>query len=399
MTVSTCHFCQNPTLKILLDFGNQAFGNRFLSSPEAEETTAPLSLGQCDTCGLVQLLQPAPPELLRPTLDWISYKEPEGHLGALVQELTQLPSIATDSRLGAIVFGSDTTMAYFESNGFSKSWRVDLARDFGVSDPTAGVETLQKELTPTAAERISKQHGKFDLLVVRHVLEHSHNLISFLKSIRLLVRPGGYVVIEVPDCEGPFVNCDYSIIWEEHTFYFSRETLCLCLEAHGFKLLKLEQPTYSLVAITQITDPLRSESALSEPLLNEERERMERFATSFPQQRQKISATLRQLSAREGKIAFFGAGHLACTYINLLELKRHIEFVVDDHPKKCGMFMPGSRLPILSSRSLVEHDIKICLSTLSPETEQKVADTHRGFVNTGGRFVSIFAERPNSLLI
>src|SRR5258708_3031506 len=117
MTVSTCHFCQHPTLKNLLDFDNQALCNRFLSSREAEETTAPLSLGQCETCGLVQLLQPAPAELLRPTVDWISYKEPEGHLGELVQELSRLPSITTDSRLGAIVFGSDTTIAHFESNG------------------------------------------------------------------------------------------------------------------------------------------------------------------------------------------------------------------------------------------------------------------------------------------
>jgi SAM-dependent methyltransferase len=302
-----------------------------------------------------------------------------------------------DSRVGAIVFGGDTTIDRFKRKGFFNTWRIDLEDDLGISDPNAGVETLQRELTRETAVKITNTREKFDLLVIRHVLEHAHNLNSFFQAIRELARPNAYVVFEVPDCEKPFLNWDYSILWEEHVFYFTPATLRLCLEAYGFEVLKIDQPTYSLVATSRVTEKTPSEIAIPRQLLQQELNRTKQFALAFPKQQKKICSFLKQSQAKEGRIAFFGAGHLACTYINVLHLKKHIECVIDDHPQKCGMFMPGSRLPILSSAALIERKIKICLSTLSPETERKVASKNPAFLATGGRFLSIFRGRYNSL--
>ncbi len=353
-------------------------------------------IGQCEACGLVQIIQPVPSAEIQSRFDWIIYNEPEGHLELLVEELAHLPEIRSDSSIGAIVFGGDTTISRFQKRGFHRTWRIDPERDLGISDRAAGVETIQEKLTSETARTISHREGKFDLLVVRHMLEHTHDLRRFLNGIIELLRPGAYVVFEVPDCVKAFALCDYSILWEEHLSYFTPETFQFALESYGFEMLHLQQPQYSLVAITRFHGPAVGTTQTD---LSQEKERLEHFTEAFPERRRLISEFLERTRTREGKVAMFGAGHLACVYINLLRLTEQIDCVIDDHPKKRGLFMPGSRLPIFGSEALVERDIKLCLSTLSPETEKKVIEKNSQFAARGGRLLSIFPERANSLLL
>jgi hypothetical protein len=75
-----------------------------------------------------------------------------------------------------------------------------------------------------------------------------------------------------------------------------------------------------------------------------------------------------------------------------------IDFVVDDHPRKRGLRLPGSRLPIVGSEVLAGNEVKLCLSSLGPESEAKVVQKFRHFVEQGGTFASIYPTRPGSLL-
>ncbi len=52
--------------------------------------------------------------------------------------------------------------------------------------------------------------------------------------------------------------------------------------------------------------------------------------------------------------------------------------------------MPGSRLPIFESRALVERHIRLCLLSVAPESEERVIERNTTFVQSGGRFASIF---------
>jgi len=393
-----CHACRQRTVVNSIDCGLQPICNRFLVAPSEPEATFPLGLGQCDACGLIQISRPAPVEEIRPRYDWIGYHEPEGHLDALVGELASLPGITRASSVGAVVFGGDTTIIRFQQLGFRRTWRLDLQRDLGISDRNAGTETIQDRLRPEAAGEIVRRHGPFDLLVVRHMVEHAHDLRRLLATIRSMVKTGGHVVFEVPDCEPPFTTCDYSIIWEEHVCYFMSATFRYCLEAMGFEVLAVQRPPDSLIALTRVLAAAGGK-VLSGEIVAKEKARMKFFADSLPVRQKIIGAFLAETRARTGRVAFFGASHLSCIYINLLQLGNYLHCVVDDHPKKRGKFMPGSRLPIVGSSALTERGIKVCLSPLRPETEAAVARNNPQFIANHGKFVSIFAGRPNSLPI
>ena len=83
----------------------------------------------------------------------------------------------------------------------------------------------------------------------------------------------------------------------------------------------------------------------------------------------------------------------------LMELGEHIEFVVDDDPKKQGLLMPGSQLPISGSSILMKENIKLCLMGLSPESEEKVILGNQTFRDRGGVFASIFSPIVHALQI
>jgi hypothetical protein len=219
----------------LFDAGMQPIGNRFLKQRDAAEEQFPLALEFCTRCGLVQTTNPVPASALVPRYDWITYNEPEPHLDGMVDRLLTRPGLGPGAVAGGVSFKDDSTLARLASRGL-RTWRLDMAADLDVARPGLGVETIQEVLTPARARAAAARHGKANVLLVRHILEHTHDLGRFLESLRCLLAPGGYLVIEVPDCSRALASGDYTTIWEEHTFYYTPETFERCLLLNGFDI-------------------------------------------------------------------------------------------------------------------------------------------------------------------
>ena len=395
-----CIICGGGAVEPLLDFGPQALCNRFLARADEPEALFGLALGQCDGCGLIQIVSPAPPKEVKPRFAWITYGEQEGHLDDLVERVCAQPGVNRDSVVGAISFKDDSTVARFQKKGFGRTWRLEPKADLGIQDAAAGLETVQEALSAAQAEQIAARRGPADVLIVRHILEHAHQTQRFAGALKRLVKPNGLFVFEVPDCRPALERHDYSMPWEEHIVYFTPETFRRSLAALGFSEAHYQSYTYanenSLTAIvknqeaggpgTFAPDDLQAQKSLGRS-----------YARAFPGYRTEVGRCLEECRRRCGKIAVFGAGHLSCFWINALGVAQWIEFVLDDHPAKRGLLMPGSRLPIRGSASLLEENVKLCLLSLSPESEAKVVAKNQLFLERGGSFASIFPGKPNSL--
>lgn len=378
--MKTCILCRAPQVELLNDFGLQPICNRFPRTAEEPEVLYPMVLEQCRACGLIQTTQPVPANELRPRVDWITYNEPEGHIEAVADKLAKLPGVKT---FAGITFKDDTLLRRMRERGFNTPWRLDPAVDLGVTERGVGAETVQDRLTPATARRIAAARGRVDVLLVRHILEHAHRPLEFTEALREFLNPGGYILFEIPDCEKALDFCDYSTLWEEHTLYFTPATYRQAFGQCGFSLVSCDCFPYTLenclVGIAQAGPG--TEGPIN---LKGELERGHRFAGQVGIQREKFQ---KRLPART---ALFGAGHLAATFVNLLGLEKSFEFVVDDNPHKRGLFMPGSRLPIVGSSALVERGTKLCLMSVAVESEEKVIARNQEFLRNGGIFASIF---------
>jgi SAM-dependent methyltransferase len=359
-------------------------------------------MAQCEECGLIQLVDGVPAEELMPPFDWISYNEPEGHLDDLVDIIVDLPGFKEGATVCGISFKDVSTLKRLEDRGASNSWLIEPESDLNIEDPRAGIETIQGKLTPDNAALIVAKHGQADIVIVRHVLEHAHDTARFMQAIKLLVAPNGHIVFEVPDCSRALETLDYSCPWEEHVLYFTQLTFEKCLLSGGFSPIRYECYPYpfenSLVGIVTTSESVYTPE-LNNTLSAKDRLNWQQYSGSLETRRTSLRKKLINVQTTQGKIALFGAGHLAAFYINILGLADLVEFVVDDNPNKKGLFMPGSRLPILGSGALVEKDIKLCLLSLSPESEEKVIQNNQGFIDQGGQFFSIFPSSERALVI
>lgn len=391
--VPRCKICCDADIGEWLDFGPQSLTNRYLPSATGAEYVHPLAIGFCRNCGTVQLRDRVPAEEMRARFDWISYNEPENHLDALAVAITRLPGVSSDSVIGGLTYKDASTLSRLRRLGCENTWLVDATDDLGAE--TTGIESIQACLTVPTARRIVTRHGLSQVIVFRHVLEHSsdpHQTIDCLKS---LLTPNGYIVAEMPDARRALKRCDYSTVWEEHLFYFTPMTLRHFLVRCGLELVSERSIFYSLenslVVIAKQAATKGHASITPRPSSGEIR-RAKRFLREFPAARTRVQDLLREIRRLRGPIAFLGAGHLSASYINLYSLRDLVEFVVDDDVNKQGLFMPGSRLPILPTGALLERGVAVCLMGVRPEIEDVVFVRNQTFLDRGGTLASIFPE-------
>lgn len=398
--MTTCQICKKSKVKTISDFGPQPLCNRFLIDLDAEEYRHPLVLGQCETCGLIQLTLPVPDGEIAPRFEWLTYNEPEGHLDHLADVICALPGITDKSLACGITSKDDTILRRLEKRKFRQTWRIDPERDLGITIHGAGGETVQAGLTQESVANLANKHGLADVVIARHIYEHASDTHRLLNALKKLVTPNGYVVFEVPDCTQVLVGRDYSMPWEEHILYFTPKTFQKSFGFTDFSLIHYECYPYrvenALVAITHVTENNKS-TPLTRDELAYESALGESYGKGVDEYAEKLQQYLKAYKKTKGKAAVFGAGHLACIYINLMGIRDYIEFVVDDNPNKAGLYMPGSRLPIRSSQSLTDEQISLCLLSLNPESEAKVMQKNKAYIEQGGAFVSIFPTSKNRL--
>lgn len=392
--IENCGVCNTKQLTELIDLGAQSICHHFLKNEKEEESHHDLAMGQCGYCGTVQLTDRIPVEELEPRYGWLTCTEPEDHLDRLVATIRRLPGITPDSTIGGISFKDDSTLVRFKKLGFKNTWRADPRTELGITNPNGGIESIQKCFTPQSVDRLVKNHGKADIFIARHIMEHSYDVRQFIKLSKRLITSKGYIIFEIPDCQRAFEKYDYTTIWEQHTTYFTGETFRNSFSLNGLSLVYFERMPYSIedsyVGIAQINGA-PSPMTLKDENLKIEISRAQEFAREYLNTKNKIKKFFADCQKNEGKVALFGGGHMSCTFLNFFELKDFIEFVVDDNPNMRGLFMPGSRLPIFESKMIYDEAIKLCVLTLSATSEEKVIQKNQRFMDSGGKFLSVFS--------
>ena len=393
-----CRSCGYEHINALVDLGCQPPSNRFESEDNVCGDYHSLTFGQCPRCGFIQLINPMPPGTVMSRYKWVAYREPESHLNDVADRLSKLPDLDKTALIRGITYKDDSTLSRLKGIGFKNTYRYDKVEDLGLIKSCAALESIQEALTPETVARILDRRGKADLLSVRHLLEHAHNPLAFLHSIRQLVWPGGYLWFEVPECSTFFKACDYSFIWEEHITYFSTNTLKSFFRNADMNLVDViaypNQYEDSLVCIAR-NEAWAGEQEVDKKALEAILKQGQIFSDSFNATRERIHAVFKSWKELDKRVAVFGAGHLAAKFINFFGLSHLVECVFDDHPSKVGLLMPGSRVPIRNSETLSEMDI--CLLSLSPESEKQVMAKHQSYRDHGGRFLSIFANNEHSI--
>lgn len=383
--------CNQERVEVLIDAGAQPLCNRFMKMKDESDYKFPLVFGQCHSCGVLQLVKKVPPEEIAPRFDWLVYKEPEEHLDYLADLIYELPGIGKDSRICGISSKDSSLLRRFSQRGISFTWVVNPKEDLRIATPGAGSELIQEYLNEDKAKEIVGKNKKSDVVIARHIYEHSADIQRLAGALKKLVADHGYIVIEIPDCTKALEENDYTMLWEEHMTYFTPDTFKQSLDILGFSIIHYESFEYptenALVAILKVKN---SQSNINADF-KKDFALAKKYSEGFAKHKSLVHNYLSTEKKQGKKIAMFGAGHLACTYINLMDIGSLLSFVIDDNPNKRGLFMPGSSLEVCGSAKLENDKVDVCLLSLRPDIEHKILSKNKQFIDKGGQFISIYS--------
>lgn len=396
-----CRVCRAAPTETLLKLGKQPVSSHFTQVARASVVEHDLTLTACPACSAVQLAEPFPFRDLVPPFAWLTYREPEAHLDAVVDKICTLPDVGRRANVLGISYKDLTTIERFRSRGFGSLRIIDPCQDLEAPYPNANIETVHGLLSLDTAGKLVQRHGPADVLVVRHILEHSECSWRFMEALGALLAPGGYVVIEVPDCAANLVRQDITMIWEEHCHYFTREVLPQVLASAGCSFVGMDVHPYPFEDVLLLYGRkvrTTSISRMVEPAAIQQNLALARsYANSHNDWTRQYQRLFDSLTSDGRKLAAYGAGHLTCAFLNFHDVAGYFAFVVDDTALKQGLYLPKVGLPIVPRTELKADTISACLFGFGPETEDKVIANNRSYAEAGGQFYSMLADSPRSI--
>ena len=399
MTVNTtCRSCGTHDLQIYLDLGQTPLADRFLTLEQLEEPEPlfPLQVAFCPECGLSQILETVPPDVLFcDNYPYYSSFSPAllQHSKDNVLELIEERKLSNRSFVVELASNDGYLLKNYAEKGIP-CLGIDPAEGPARAAEANGVPTRVDFFTANLAEELVAAHGRADIIHANNVLAHVADTNGFVKGIASLIKKEGVAVIEVPYVKDLIEHCEFDTIYHEHLCYFSVTALDNLFKRHGLYLNRVKRLSIHGGSLRLYLEPheQRDESVLT-LLENEQREGVDRlayyqdFALRVAQLKESLTAKLKELKAKDKTIAAYGAAAKGSTLINYAGIgKEVIDFVVDRNLHKHGLYMPGQHIPIHGPEMLMEQRPDYVLM-LAWNFAEEIMNQQQDYLSSGGHFI------------
>lgn len=391
-----CCLCKASDLECLFRLDDLPISHNLRRRPEDPDPRFSLSFGLCRHCGLLQILDPIPPDLIYAQADTYTtgFQRPR-HIEDLITTMLahQDPRAAIDigcndgSLLQALAAAGYGRLVGVEPNAVA----AEVARRKG-HDVRAGY------LTADLAGRLVDEAGPFDAVYLRHVVEHVGDLEGFFGAVRTLLRDEGLLAVELPDVEESLRLGSPSILWEEHVSYFTRPLAEHMLQRFGFAIV--DRRTYAFgggsqafVARKQASLPGRG--AVPAPAVEPSRRLLDDFQGRMTDLQLGLERLVREARAAGFQIVLYGAAPRSCLVVSVCRLGGLIDLVLDDRADIQDRLMPGTerRIEALTAATGQPVPRTLCLLGVGAENEFKVKRRVVAERGEGVVFVSLFPPR------
>ena len=397
----TCRLCLGNRLDLAVPMLPTPVGEGFVQADQrsSEGPLFPLDLHLCADCGHLQLLTVLDPQELFGAYLFTTASSPSllGHFSKLAQAIATDYQLPKGSKVLEIGSNDGTLLRCFQELGMSVLG-VDPAASIAQSANASGIETINDFFSLPLARRLREERGAFDLVLANNVFAHIDSIRQVAEGIGHVLTDSGIFVFEVSYLVDTIDKLLFDTIYHEHLCYHALGPLVTFFEGLGLQVFRAERiPSKggSIRVFVQKSGGGQAQDRSVAQLLTLEEEkgacrldRLQEYGRDLQTRAGQVREKVAGLRSRGARLAGYGASQTTTTLTYQLGLQDLMDCIIDDNPAKDGLYSPGNRLPVVSSRVLSETDRRpdyvIILAWLYAEP---IIEKNRRYIEAGGQFI------------
>lgn len=367
-----------------------------LSIPEPEY---PLSVGICQQCSLMQLVDVVNPDIMFHNYVYIpsaSQTRIENFKG-IVTELTNFNPQRKNSLAVDIGSNDGSLLLEFKNIGVNVLG-VDPAENLSKIAELKGIPTLNTYFSAVVAKKMVKTYGHAHYSTATNVVAHVNDLHDFFNGIKTLLSKDGIFLCEFPYVVDLLNKNLFDTIYQEHLSYFAVRPLVQLIHQRNLKIVHIRRTPIdggALRIMIARDDSSYKEAATSlDELLHLEQklnlsnpQTYKTFGQKVKSLKKEIKKTLQTLKKKGKTIAGYGAAARGNILMNYCHIgKREIDFIVDSTPYKQGLYTPGTHIKIFPEEKLVERRPDYVL-ILAWNFAEEIMQKQKEYQKLGGKFI------------
>ena len=391
MSPHSCFFCKSKKLEEVIDLGEMPLSHHLRKRINEQDLSFHIKYGICLDCGLLQISKSVPAEILYSSDTYTTGFQKPKHIEDLLTAANSYRNMSSALDIGC---NDGQLLESLKKYGFDLTVGVEPNQHAANKTKNLGHIVYNNFLDKMLAENIKQDHGCFDAIYARHVVEHIENISDFYNCIQLLLAPDGIFVMEIPQVE---VGFDYNspvILWEEHVTYFTEGGAKKMLASQGFEVLCMRYYSYGGGSLAFICKKNKKKPFKEKLDDKYDIKFFKKYDLNIRQLKENLSSLI--FSAKENgyDIAVYGAAPRSCTILNYAELGRKIDYVIDDREDIQGRIMPGTEKYITSLKESNFGDRPLLvLLGVGAENEKRVLSKLSDKLNYAPVNVSMFPPR------
>jgi SAM-dependent methyltransferase len=361
--VKRCRLCSEELLDQSVDLGNSSLANELYNNEDSAQKADkfPLVIGMCSSCKHIQLKHVISPQ--RMFSNYIYKSGVSSSFQKHFEEAANYIKNLLNKKGFVIEIGSNDGLL------LSKLKELEVSA-IGV-EPSLSLTKISKQNDlvvihgfwdeQTKLEIISK-FGNPKVIVANNVFAHIDDMRKATKLIQETLREDGFFVFEVSYFGDVFEKNLFDTVYHEHMSYHTIKPLVNFFNEFNLTLIDVERiPIHGgSIRVTVAKDLRAARSTSLKNLLDYEYSKgfdnesiLVKFKDKIDSKKFEVNKIVSDIANTDFVFGYAAPAKLV-TFLSVMELEKiKLVGVIDDNLEKQDKFLPGSAIPIVSTKKVL----------------------------------------------